>query len=1682
MSREAAAATAPTLSRSPSSSSFSDERAQLAAFESRVEADRAVFAKSASIRRLSAVPIPAFDCKSSNQDLASALSALATHRGSVVRKTSNVSSAAIATTSPLVRRPSTAASAHSRVHQALHRSESEFVFSSKEATVDGFLYSSRFDHLDRLNSSAAASSSPLQPLFRQRLAKVSKKPGRKTLATTATANTEGGELRPVGSTVDLSSGATGSDLQSTSTEHQSISPKQQRRRRAISGEVSQQQAGGLLLVDPKVSGFKQKQGHPADELSITQRKRRCAKTFEEMILARLNNETTPGSLEHSMAKLLGHGMIQSVLELSAIADAATQSHCCRALYYLSRVPSARKPMVAQGVVGTIKALSRITAPRPRQDLAATLCHLSEENGLVEVLLFEGIDQSLSRMFTAASSYETKRICALAVFNISVDALTIKHFGDAFSQLLVFSTRSSGGNAASGNLIKAVYNASLVPAFHASLLSENIPRFLLHQLPHVQPAIQILALRALVALCDSKANRALMLSQGFCKLLKAMLASTNEDIQETTLTILLLLSIDDGSRIKLCNWVPASTIVQAASQHVENLSDTATLGAVEQGDRLVYLQSCVLRNLCDSVLTHHELVEEGAVRVLLQMSRMEDSDVKSNAICALCCIIASSTDEAAGYVPEITAELLALTRTQQSKNLAFAVGALYNIACSDDCLPLLAESPQLLERMLELASEAQPTVVQENVAALVAAILYRLSSIEDHQEKMLQHGVFPVLVHLIHRFPSGRTFAVNALYLLAQDGGEHFPHGGDEVAKLAIALSEQGKQPQSGTSSPTKTRSSGVLEDPTTTLRSAVTLLAHLARHPKNQSALVRNGAVFRFLRRLKRLEGEETILINCAFVYFSLTATQEGCEQLIKELGVEDIIHMSRSSKLATHSNQQVKELCILALCRLSAFIGLESKLIEHGAIDAVMIMALVTTDSPLIKALCIKTLANCLVAKNCVRPLIDHGVIWALASLAQVDTPETRYACAVSLCNLSAVTNMLSRFLDAGAPRALIHLLRQSSNDSSSSATLMTTIKAIANLVANEKICAVFLNEELDKHLSVHFADPSSSEELRQLAAMVLLRVTSANDAMISREHLKHGVFVWMEQIIIMKEADLVRNCMLTVHDLTCNSSIDVGELDVEHILRIVIQVFARHQQNDEVVTLCLSIVYNLSCQRTVLPRLVIPEIMGFLRQHVPIGGVGSETKNLSFKRISSGISSSLSGKLSLVSAAASMLSAASAMTTDVKLCCLILHNLSCHHSSSSSPLAVGSQTELLASLVNFRAVAMLNDVYVARDDLKEICAIATCNLVVAKVNSSRVLEDHAGDLLVHFISSNFFRASHYLLVSAALRKLVNAPGNQQTLLEAGVVRAMVFMLGLSEIGHEASLNLAAALALLSKCSDHLSKLLDDGVLPSVIRIAETKTTPGDLLSYCFEILSNVCAVNFEEHMKNHPEINVISTLTKLSEHHFHHQTSSVMPLSGSQARTPISSAKASPGSYCDRGDGTALGTPQLLTFMIKSPSNAASLKKNLELHATYTVPARKWVPDPAQAVPKDPPPLECNEIPLTETSQSIPLDVKQRIRSLVALPKEALVRDESADDSAAVNSSNHTGSSCNLLGDSAATSSLSDALMDRDALPSAFRKLSAPPPGGGGSKKKLQRGLAGRNLSQSALPQSRSGLLFLG
>ncbi|KAG7385028.1 ARM protein [Phytophthora pseudosyringae] len=1671
-------------------SSFFVEAAETGG-DDRVEADRAVFARSASIRRLS--------------------SATMSRKGSIRRPSLLLGASStpqLPASSPLRRPATAAATTHSRVHQALRDNDNSFEFSSKEATLDGLCYSSRFPIKEITSRGIVSSRIPSATLLRKD----------KNSSTSETKQ----------NTDDLSASRNeNADPSAECTPEMDIQAKKKEMRRQLLAERerSRSAAPTSMSGSSSESGIK---GPVAviDGAAFILRKRRCAKTFEEMIAGRLRphesardaktNTKSAVDAVHSehegvagngINKLLEHGIIQSVLALSTSSDAATQGHCCRALYYLSGVRTARKAMITHGVAASLKQLSRTTAPVPRQDMAATLCHLSEEENVVEALFFEGIDRSLLRLITSPS-WETKRICAATVFNLSADARHNKHFREVFAQLLIAATKTNGGmgdsslpntkssiglNSSSAFLIKATYNTSLVPIFHSALLGENIPRFLTTHMPLVPPAIQGWALRAFVSLGEVRANRQLLLSSSFCELLESVLLSPNEEIQEITLLILLQLSTDEGSRIKICNWLPISSLIQTASQHIEKaLSATKSVRTGKRGDllnfeqpesktkenSLVYLHSCILRNLCDSVLTHHELIQEGAVPVLLEMSRMSDPTVKVNAICSLCYLISSSTEEVANHIPELTELLLTLTQSPNDHDCLFAVEALYNISCCDDCVPLLCESGSLLDRLLHLATD--PT--HKKVAELVAATVYRLAGVVSCAPQLLRRGFLTQLVHLIRQYPTCRAYALNALFLLARNCGEEFPHGGDEMTQLVLALLSNGSELEMAAkmwiSKPLlparlvkrKTNLDISQGDPAT-IRSGVTLLAHLAHHPKNRAALVRNGAVFRFLKKLNRLKPktkpkgnsddgsasgaveekeeteqdseDDTILTNCAFVYYCLTATQEGCEFLVKERGVEDLINLSRirtkhtGTKVETSDGAvayTMKEMCTLALCRLSSFAGLESRLIEQGAIQAVMVLALVATDSITIKALCIMTLANCLVdvTPHCLQSLIGHGIIWALSSLCTVEYPEVSYVCAVSLCNLSVHASKISKFLDAGAPRALIHLLSHSggADAAEDAAIVLVTVKTIANLIANEKLCQAFLNEGLEKHLSVHFSSPESSEELRQMTAMVLLRVTSANDAVISPERVKLTMLLWMEQIIDMKDEDLVRNCMLTVHDLTSNSSLGVTELDVPHILRILVQVLQRHHtRNTQVVTLCLSVLYNLSCQVQALPMIVQSEIMPFLRQQVPL----TESTLAAQRRKSATCSDN--------PALPAPTQFTPNLSVNVQLCCLVLHNLSCCHTADDEHVS--------ASLVYYHAVATLHDIYFGPfGGLRETAAVAICNIAVGKVNSSRVLEDHAGRVLLHFIRSEHFLPKHYHLVAATLRKLSNAPGNQTCLLNARLANAMVFLLTLPNMDNTASSNILAALRHISSCKTHLSRLLNDGVLPCVVKLADQPHATAEMVNHCFELISNLCSVDFQEYLKDCPEINVIGTLAKLSDHHkqSHHHHHLVQQ----ERQEPTTSL----ASYCARGEGSSLPSPQLITNLMKSATfTTGAAKKTLQIKANYTVPARKWSPQ-AQPKPKDPPPLVCNEIPPTDNGQIVAPEVKQRIGCFTPLPKEPLVRDEKNDamDSPAVGAPKR----------STLARSSSERSFGVGGLRSRSRNTSVV-----GARKVLQRGHESRHLS---------------
>jgi hypothetical protein len=162
------------------------------------------------------------------------------------------------------------------------------------------------------------------------------------------------------------------------------------------------------------------------------------------------------------------------------------------------------------------------------------------------------------------------------------------------------------------------------------------------------------------------------------------------------------------------------------------------------------------------------------------------------------------------------------------------------------------------------------------------------------------------------------------------------------------------------------------------VRMSVSLLAHLTTTAINADLLLRSSVVL-YLQRVcnSSISADEAILSNVAYILFCLTDTPESVETIVREDVISVLIQLSRAP------HESVKELCIVSLCRMSTFTGLsvEMKLVEQGALEAAMIMALVATKSHVIKTLCVKMISNCLCAesKHCTKAMVDHGVFWAL-------------------------------------------------------------------------------------------------------------------------------------------------------------------------------------------------------------------------------------------------------------------------------------------------------------------------------------------------------------------------------------------------------------------------------------------------------------------------------------------------------------------------------------------------------------------------------------------------------------------------------------------------------------------------------------------------------------------------------
>ncbi|CAK4071844.1 unnamed protein product [Aphanomyces euteiches] len=511
---------------------------------------------------------------------------------------------------------------------------------------------------------------------------------------------------------------------------------------------------------------------------------------------------------------------------------------------------------------------------------------------------------------------------------------------------------------------------------------------------------------------------------------------------------------------------------------------------------------------------------------------------------------------------------------------------------------------------------------------------------------------------------------------------------------------------------------------------------------------------------------------------------------------------------LSRASNDYVKELCILSFCRISSHPTMEAKLVEQGAIASSMIMALVATKSDQIKTLCVKIISNCLCvqSKHCTRTMVDHGVFWALSSLSTLTFSDTKHACATCFCNLS--TSYPLKMVEAGVPRALVQLV-----ETGDGPTIVVALEAIANLLSNEKACGILVNEGLVKVLQCLVDD--SNANVAHAAARVMLQISRSDDRC-RVDNLQNGLLQWI--LSVLSDDTLATQALITLCDST---AIAIAKEHIRPLPALSILRAALHATDQARRGLCMQTLYNMTCQPTSLLELIHAEAHVFV-QHLFDGNDDPVLATL--------------GVISL-------------------------YNLTCVEDEGA-----------LSNLVTSGLTAVLHHIYLfdtATD--KTWCVLAICNLALGKVNSSRIVSENGGVVLIDFVQ----KASPEVAatIAAAFRKLINPPGNQKMMVDLGVVASFVYLLR-----HHAAnyplirLRCLDALAILTRNNENVWRSLHDGLLPCILGIVdenEAQIPPDPSVgALCFNVLSNICAVDFDSVPQSNVHANVIAYLTQLSEY----------------------------------------------------------------------------------------------------------------------------------------------------------------------------------------------------------------------
>jgi hypothetical protein len=428
--------------------------------------------------------------------------------------------------------------------------------------------------------------------------------------------------------------------------------------------------------------------------------------------------------------------------------------------------------------------------------------------------------------------------------------------------------------------------------------------------------------------------------------------------------------------------------------------------------------------------------------------------------------------------------------------------------------------------------------------------------------------------------------------------------------------------------------------------------------------------------------------------------------------------------QLSNKPDELIRRGCSAALCNLAYEVGCEAEIVKTGAVSCLLIIALVATDNQDAKTTCTKGVFNLLYDEKQHPSMIEDEVVWGFAMLSNTGRPEVSKMCATALCNLSI--RYSAQVLSSSSTRAIFNLM----NGSGELETQKLAAQALANLLS--KTCTLEGNARFKTSavnvLKETVKSPDREVALLSARCMTYISVTSTGRQAIISE----GAITNLDFELMTSTNEAARNYALLVAHMAVGEDSRAKAVEAGALNGLI--VLSQEGIADEVIaTCCVRALYSLSCDAASL---------------VALSNAGT------------------------IEAETSFFTSLEEVTPELRLLgAATIYNLT-------------TNDAILADLVTQGIVKFMRDfLWVSENrEIKRMCALASCHMGCGYVNTSRMVNDGVGPMLIHLCKPTD-DADLGRRVSSAFRNILLVNGNHETLVTDGVITAIVELFSAEDI-----------------------------------------------------------------------------------------------------------------------------------------------------------------------------------------------------------------------------------------------------------------------------------------------------------